>query len=106
MYYERRSGFGLCHRHGYSYEGRVARPAVPSGYRYVGSCRCGFGPHAYYETPEGRVVSPFEVYSGFYRGGSIKENLEAEKKYIEDEVKYLEERLKELEERLKEKEED
>lgn len=29
---------------------------APTGYRYLGSCRCGFGPNAYYQDPGGQVV--------------------------------------------------
>ncbi|MBS7288453.1 MAG: hypothetical protein KIH01_06835 [Candidatus Freyarchaeota archaeon] len=28
---------------------------TPQGYRYVGSCRCGFGPNAFYQDPQGRI---------------------------------------------------
>jgi hypothetical protein len=106
MFYGRRMGYGMCHGHGGGYERVVARPAVPSGYRYLGPCRCGYGPHAYYETPEGRVVSPYEMFHPKYNAPQTKEDLEMEKRYIEDEIKYFQERLNEIEERLKEKKEE
>lgn len=29
---------------------------APEGWTYVGPCRCGWGPHAYWRTPEGEIV--------------------------------------------------
>lgn len=37
---------------------------APAGYRYVGYCRCGYGPNAYYQTPDGRVIPAYQLYTG------------------------------------------
>ena len=100
MYYTRGLGLGFRHGFGGWYDRRVARPTTPSGYRYVGPCRCGNGPHAFYETPEGRVVPAYEVFSSGYTVPYTREDLKAEKRYIEEEMKHLEERLNEIKDKL------
>ncbi len=32
------------------------------GFTYVGPCRCGFGPHAFYMDPSGRLVHASQVW--------------------------------------------
>lgn len=34
----------------------VAEADLKRGLVYVGPCRCGYGPHAYYRTADGRIV--------------------------------------------------
>lgn len=29
---------------------------APSGYTYIGPCRCGTGPHAFYQDRSGRII--------------------------------------------------
>jgi len=63
------------------------------GLYYVGPCRCGHGPHAYYVARDGRVVYPYEE-----PGEGSKVDRVA---LLEDEVKslkeYLDRRVSELE---------
>jgi hypothetical protein len=42
---------------------RREAPAA-AGYEYVGPCRCGYGPNAYYRDSAGRVVSPAAAATG------------------------------------------
>jgi hypothetical protein len=37
---------------------------IPAGYRYVGRCRCGYGPNAYYQAPDGSVVPAYQIFGG------------------------------------------
>ena len=72
---------------------------APLGYRYVGSCRCGFGPNAYYQDSEGRVVPGAGLFTGAVwtaptRVPSEMEQLRAEKADLERRLRDLEERLK------------
>jgi len=70
----------------------------PAGYRYVGSCRCGFGPNAYYQDSGGRIVPAAAVFSSQGvaqpQANSEIETLKAEKADIERRLRDLEERLK------------
>jgi hypothetical protein len=86
------------------YRGRFwpAAAGIPRGYTYIGHCRCGTGPHAYYQTPEGRIVHAWPPIQG---GGSItykptEEELKAEAEWLRKEKMELEQRLKEVEEEL------
>ena len=72
---------------------------APVGYRYVGSCRCGFGPNAYYQDSAGRIVPAAALFSGTAstppaRVPSDTEQLWAEKEDLERRLHDLEERLK------------
>jgi hypothetical protein len=85
-----------------------AAAQVPEGYRYVGPCRCGWGPNAFYRDASGRIVHTWDVYRWRGAAGSaparevLKEEFEALKAQKED----LERRLAELEKRLKEETEE
>jgi hypothetical protein len=68
--------------------------SAPSGYKYLGPCRCGCGPHAFYRTPEGYVSrAPAQALP------ELKPEEEA--KWLEEEAKALQEELRRVEERLK-----
>jgi hypothetical protein len=70
---------------------------APAGYRYVGACRCGFGPNAYYQDQSGRVVpaaSLFSSASGAPAPSEDVEQLKAEKAELERRLRALEERLR------------
>jgi len=61
-------GGGYSHGRGggYGYGRGVAAataPSVPSGYAYIGPCRCGYGPNAYYRDPTGKVVPAADVFA-------------------------------------------
>ncbi len=75
---------------------------TPQGYTYVGPCRCGFGPHAFYMDSAGRLVHASQVWGGWVPpypspSRSEAEDLKAEKADLEARLKEIEARLKELE---------
>jgi len=76
---------------------------VPAGYRYIGPCRCGGGPHAFYVDPAGRIVHASALWRAPFTGPVLKD-LEAELETLREEKAYLEKRIEELEELLKKKE--
>ncbi|HUU50683.1 MAG TPA: hypothetical protein VMW81_06975 [Nitrospinota bacterium] len=80
--------------------------ATPSGYSYIGPCLCGFGPHAYYQDPAGRMAHASQVYSfgPVPPSSATKEDLEYELKILKDEKAELEKRLNEIEKELKKEE--
>ncbi len=46
--------------------------AAARGYRYLGPCRSGLGPFAFYISPDGRIVHAWQVYGyGFPYYGSV-----------------------------------
>jgi len=75
---------------------------APEGYTYIGPCRWGFGPNAFYrEDKTGRIVHAWELF-GFrpwwLSGGWSNED---ELNYLRREKETLEERIRELERKLK-----
>ena len=36
--------------------------SVPEGYTYIGPCRCGFGPDAFYQDRNGRVIPAMQIF--------------------------------------------
>jgi hypothetical protein len=87
--------------HGYRWQARNEAP-LRAGYTYVGPCRCGRGPHAYYRDWRGRFVhahcTPWPEISGrgVEAGGSAElDILRTEKQHIEQRIKYLENEMKE-----------
>lgn len=74
----------------------------PAGYTYVGPCRCGFGPHAFYQDASGRIVPAAAVFSGLASPPPVTtpqptwaeiDELKAEKEEIERRLRDLEARL-------------
>lgn len=80
---------------------RGRRFAISSGYSYMGPCRCGMGPHAYFQDPAGRVVHAWHPRNWLW---ASPEKLTAEE--LQDEIKCLKEEKTELEKHLKELEEE
>jgi len=79
--------------------------SAPAGYRYIGPCRCGWGPNAFYQDASGRIVHASEL----YRWGvpavaptSAQEDLKAELEDLKKEKEDLEKRIAELEKMTKE----
>ncbi len=74
---------------------------TPQGYTYVGPCRCGFGPHAFYVDSSGRLLHASQVWGGWvppYPSPQTEaEDLKAEKADLEARLKEIEARLKEVE---------
>jgi len=77
---------------------------APAGHNYLGPCRCGFGPHAFYRTPEGKVIHSSQIFpvAGPVPPFPSELKPEEEAKLLEEEAKALQEELKIVEERLKE----
>ena len=69
------------------------------GYSYVGSCRCGWGPHAYYRDEEGNIVHAWEIL-----GRSPEVDFRRELEVLKREKELLEKRIEELSRQLKDKE--
>jgi hypothetical protein len=78
---------------------RWRSPVAPRGYTYVGPCRCGFGPHAFYQDPQSRVVPAHHLYC---RHGHqpTNEDLKAELEALKHEKEELEKEIQELEKEL------
>jgi hypothetical protein len=72
------------------------RNLTPTGYYYLGPCRCGFGPHAYYGTADGRILHVSQI--PFAAPPTLKP--EEEYKLLEEEAKNLRDELSRIEERL------
>jgi hypothetical protein len=92
----RGAGMGMGARGGRG--GRVAgwdqgAVAAPAGYGYVGSCRCGFGPNAYYQNAQGQVVPGSALFAGPVQVPEV-ERLRAEKAELERRLGEMEERLR------------
>ncbi len=60
------------------------------GLTYIGPCRCGYGPHAYYIDESGRVIHASHIHNYVDPYGDKLSR-------IEDRLKNIEERLKKLE---------
>lgn len=61
-------------------------------YKYIGPCRCGLGPHAYYLDENGNLIHGWEIFDRDFEGDR--------KKYLMERIKYLEEEKKRLEKEL------
>lgn len=99
-------GFGRGSGGGRGAAGRGSGPSrgfgsSPSiqGYTYVGGCRCGFGPNAYYQDSAGQVVPA----SGLFYGASQFQSTQpsSELAQLKAEKADLERRLRDLEARLR-----
>ncbi len=96
------NGFGWSGRGGRGGVGRgtgLGRSAVQAqplqGYSYVGGCRCGFGPNAYYQDASGQLLPAAALYaSGAQQQPADDiERLKAEKADLERRLQALEARL-------------
>ena len=76
-------------------------PAVPLGYEYMGPCVCGFGPHAFYTTPEGTVVHASQVFAP-YPAFPLEIPKEEELEILSDEADMLEKELAHIKKRIEE----
>lgn len=74
------------------------RSLIPIGYYYLGPCRCGFGPNAYYGTTDGRILHASQI--PFAPPPTLRP--EEESKLLEEEAKNLRYELSRIEERLNE----
>ncbi|MGQ9588148.1 MAG: hypothetical protein ACUVT7_07200 [Thermoplasmata archaeon] len=98
-----RGGYWWHHGRGYWWPGypveSVPAKDLPKDAIYVGPCRCGFGPHAYYRLTDGRIVHA----AGLPYAREVPP-AEPEPTYdeLEAEVESLRNRVQELEKKLKE----
>jgi len=81
------------------------RIVPPSGYTYIGHCRCGTGPHAFYQDESGRIVHAWQLWHRVPPSTCSKEALWSELEALKDEKVRLEKRIEELEKQVKEKKE-
>ena len=89
-------------RGGFGWGGRWAPnwgAAEVEGYRYVGPCRCGFGPHAYYLGESGRPIHARHV-AHFPWQEMPYQSVVSELEQLRREKAKLEARLGEIEKRL------
>ena len=79
---------------------------VGGRYRYVGPCRCGLGPHAFYvDEKTGALVHAWDLYRGYapgYVGTDERAYLEETIRELEEEKRMLEEELARIKKRLDE----
>jgi hypothetical protein len=76
---------------------------APKGYTYIGPCRCGTGPHAFYLTPSGRTVHAWQLYRWGVPPAFTEEDLKTALEVLKEEKAELEKRIEELEKELKKK---
>ncbi len=79
---------------------------APKGYTYIGPCRCGTGPHAFYQTPSGRIVHAWQLYRWGVPTVFTEEDLKTELAALKEEKAELERRIEELEKERKKKEDE
>lgn len=80
-------------------QGYASVVGAPKGAAYVGPCRCGRGPRAYYRLADGEVVHaaslPYAKETEEARPEPTHDGSETEVERLKDRVHELEERLKE-----------
>jgi len=92
-----RGFFGFRH-----FAGARTIPNCNEKYEYVGACRCGLGPHAYYRDRRTGAVVPATAVYGYDAPETTPETeLSDRLRYLEEEKKYLEEEIAKLKESLK-----
>lgn len=94
MYGYSRGWFGR----GRAWSAWPVRGRTPAGLRYLGPCRCGWGPHAFYQDASGKVFHARDLYRWNPTPDELKEELAGLKAEKDD----LEKRITELERQLKE----
>ncbi len=117
----RRGGFGWGPGWGRGWAWWVAPQVISAaasrGYTYIGPCRSGIGPWAFYLSPSGQVVHAWQIFGSgipspiwpWSAAGypvqaptapsqtSDREQLEREREYLRRELQEIERRLRELE---------
>ncbi|MEG8946964.1 DUF5320 domain-containing protein [Rosettibacter firmus] len=77
---------------------------TPQGYSYIGPCRCGKGPHAFYQDSSGRIVHAKELYRQRLSWGHTKEDPKVQLEALKQEKEQLEKQIEILEKQIKENE--
>lgn len=72
-------------------------PEEQKGAVYIGPCRCGFGPHAYYRLSDGRIVHASAVPAGISEPSMVPTS---ELDRLREENEELRSRLRALEEKI------
>jgi hypothetical protein len=99
-------GYGLRGAYGRWYPGWQTVAQYPptqltveeqKGAVYVGPCRCGFGPHAYYRLSDGRIVHASSVPPAL---PVLPEDAASELDRLRSENEELRRRMKDLEQKL------
>ncbi len=86
-----RRGFGRCYYYSQMF--------TPRGYSYVGLCRCGKGPNAYYQDKFGRIVH----FNDLMREDlTFKEGIDEDLEILKKEKEEIEKRIEEIEKLRKE----
>jgi hypothetical protein len=80
--------------------GWARRPVNPRGYTYVGPCRCGPGPHAFYQDTQGSIIQAHHLYNQYYDNQPTKESLKAEMEALKQEKADLEKYIQDLEKEI------
>ncbi|MDI6784226.1 MAG: hypothetical protein QME64_09070 [bacterium] len=91
--------------HGYGRNRRGSglgnRPVtVPQGYTYIGPCRCGCGPDAYYQDANGRILHAAQVFATNPDMPISKSAISPAVEQMKQEKAVLEKRIQELESQL------
>lgn len=98
-----RGGYWRYHNRRYWGPPVLAEPVSPDetadGAVYIGPCRCGHGPNAFYRTADGRTVHAADARFGT---SALKKVTEPTKDALQEELESLMVRVRELERRLKE----
>ena len=89
MYGQRRGWFGS-----------QSRVNTPAGYTYVGPCRCGTGPHAFYQDPNGRVVHVQQLCRLEGPTAPTKEEFKTELEVLKKDKVELEKRIEDIEKHI------
>jgi len=102
-----RGGYWWHHAGGYWWPGVAAEPITDAdlkkGTVYVGPCRCGFGPHAYYRTADGRIVHASMLSFPQRAPLATEEERQQGQDELQAELEHLRARVQELERKLAEK---
>ncbi|MEM0343729.1 MAG: hypothetical protein QXU73_05730 [Thermoplasmata archaeon] len=83
--------------------GPAAETDLKKGLVYVGPCRCGHGPHAYYRTADGRIVRASTLPFPGQASVAPERNGELSEDELKAELQRLRERVLELEKKLAER---
>ena len=96
-------GYGRGWHRGYR-SWRQFPVGAPEGYTYIGPCRCGFGPDAFYQDKSGRIVHASQIYHRGIPATPTEEEFEAEVDRLKEEKTEVEKKIKEIKGHLKAKE--
>jgi len=78
--------------------------SVPEGFTYIGPCKCGFGPDAFYRDKSGRIIHASQFFHWGIPPTTSTKSIEAEVNQLKVEKEELEKRIKEIEDQFKVKE--